>query len=250
MVNTIWADPVLRRNYQIWVFSYPSGYPIPYSALLLRRELDALNKALPNHRPMILVGHSMGGIISRFMITDTNGDKVWRILFGKPPAQTSLSPENKALLREALVFKPRPDVACVIFISTPHRGSVIAQNAVGRIASRIMRTPHTFVALGSADSTSIRRSGGPSGHETETDAKQHRHPLRRTILWSKSWIPFHWQKAFPLARSSATADAEIRPTAATVSYPLGARISAEPNPRRLLGRSRRKSESRRDRRGR
>ena len=149
MVNTIWADPVLRRNYQVWVFSYPSGYPIPYSALLLRRELDALNKAFPKHRPMILVGHSMGGIISRFMITDTNGDKVWRIFFGKPPAQTSLSPESKALLVEALVFKPRPDVARVIFISTPHRGSVIAQNPIGRIGSSIIRTPHPFVALGS-----------------------------------------------------------------------------------------------------
>ena len=62
LVNTIWADPILRRNYQVWVFSYPSGYPIPYSALLLRRELDALNKTFPNHRQIILVGHSMGGI--------------------------------------------------------------------------------------------------------------------------------------------------------------------------------------------
>ena len=27
MVNALWADPVLRRNYQVCVFSYPSGYP-------------------------------------------------------------------------------------------------------------------------------------------------------------------------------------------------------------------------------
>ena len=47
MVNALWADPVLRRNYQVCVFSYPSGYPIPYSALLLRRELDALDRTFP-----------------------------------------------------------------------------------------------------------------------------------------------------------------------------------------------------------
>ena len=41
MLNALWSDPVLRRNYQVCVFSYPSGYPIPYSALLLRRELNA-----------------------------------------------------------------------------------------------------------------------------------------------------------------------------------------------------------------
>ena len=25
-------DPEIRKNYQFWVFSYPSGYPYPYSA--------------------------------------------------------------------------------------------------------------------------------------------------------------------------------------------------------------------------
>src|SRR5439155_81599 len=25
MVNALWADPAVRRNYQLWVFSYPSG---------------------------------------------------------------------------------------------------------------------------------------------------------------------------------------------------------------------------------
>ena len=148
MVNSLRADPVLRRNYQLWVFSYPSGYPIPYSALLLRRELDALNKVFPNHRPIILVGHSMGGIIGRLMITDTNGDKVWRNYFGKSPEQTNLSPKTKVLLTEALIFKPRPDIARVIFIATPHRGSMIAKNPIGRIAATIVRVPARFVTLG------------------------------------------------------------------------------------------------------
>src|SRR5512132_3155392 len=139
MVNALWSDPVLRRNYQVCVFSYPSGYPIPYSALLLRRELDALDRMFPHHRPIVLVGHSMGGIISRLMVTDSGGDKLWRYFFGKPPAQTKLSPDTKALLEEALIFKPRRDVARLIFISTPHRGSVIAENPIGRIGSSLIR---------------------------------------------------------------------------------------------------------------
>jgi pimeloyl-ACP methyl ester carboxylesterase len=148
LVNTIWADPLLRRNYQVWVFSYPSGYPIPYSALLLRRELDALNTTFPNHRQIVLVGHSMGGILSRLMITDSSGDKVWRYFFGTLPAETKLSPESKALVREALIFKRRRDVARVIFISTPHRGSLIARGPIGRIASSMIRKSVEFVRLG------------------------------------------------------------------------------------------------------
>ena len=139
MVNALWADPLLRRNYQVCVFSYPSGYPVQYSALLLRRELEAFDRTFPNHRSIVLVGHSMGGIISRLMISDSEGDRLWRYFFGKPPAETKLSSEIKALLEEGLIFQPRPDVARVIFISTPHRGSLIAQNSIGRIGSNLIR---------------------------------------------------------------------------------------------------------------
>ena len=148
MVNALWSDPVLRRNYQVCVFSYPSGYPIPYSALLLRRELHALDRTFPDHRPIVLVGHSMGGIISRLMITDSGGDKLWRYFFGKPPAQTKLSPDTKALLEEGLIFRPRRDVARLIFISTPHRGSVIAQNPIGRIGSSLIRKSVQYMNAG------------------------------------------------------------------------------------------------------
>jgi hypothetical protein len=73
------------------------------------------------------------------MITDSGGDKVWRYFFAKPPTRTKLSPETKALLEEALIFTPRRDVARVIFISTPHRGSILAQNSIGRIGSSLIR---------------------------------------------------------------------------------------------------------------
>jgi pimeloyl-ACP methyl ester carboxylesterase len=147
MVNAFWADPVLRRNYQVWVFSYPSGYPVPYAALLLRRQLDAVNKAFPGHRPIVLVGHSMGGILSRLMISDSRGNKVWRYFFGTPPAQTKLSAKAKVLLTEALIFKPQCGIGRAIFISTPHRGSAIAQGPIGRLASGIIRRPLQLVRL-------------------------------------------------------------------------------------------------------
>jgi pimeloyl-ACP methyl ester carboxylesterase len=148
MVKALWSDPVLRRNYQVSVFSYPSGYPIPYSALLLRRELNALNRTFPQHQPIILVGHSMGGIISRLMVTDSGGDKLWRYFFGRSPAQTKLSSDTKTLLEEALIFKARIDVARLIFISTPHRGSVIAENPIGRLGSSLIRKSLQYMNAG------------------------------------------------------------------------------------------------------
>ena len=53
MLNTLRGDADIRRNYQFWFYSYPSGYPYPYSASILRRELDAVEKRFPLRKPMV-----------------------------------------------------------------------------------------------------------------------------------------------------------------------------------------------------
>ena len=122
MINSLRDDARIREHYQFWVYSYPSGYPYPYSAALLRRDLDGIKRAFPNHKRVVLIGHSMGGMICRLMITDA-GDKIWRDFFGTSPAKTPLESDGRKLLEESLVFNHRPDVQRAIFISTPHRGS-------------------------------------------------------------------------------------------------------------------------------
>jgi pimeloyl-ACP methyl ester carboxylesterase len=146
MINTLREDPEIRRRYQFWVYSYPSGYPYPYSAALFRQELDAVARAFPNRQRVILIGHSMGGMISRLMVTDV-GDKIWRERFGKSPAQTKIPPEPKKILEESLVFNHRPEVRRVIFISAPHRGSTLASNWIGQIATKLVKTPIFFATL-------------------------------------------------------------------------------------------------------
>jgi pimeloyl-ACP methyl ester carboxylesterase len=140
MVSALRKDPEIQRRYQLWVFSYPSGYPYPYSAALLRRELDGIARKFPNRKPIVLVGHSMGGMICRLMITDA-GDKIWRNVFGKSPAETSLSGKTRALLEDVIVFNHRREVKRVIFISTPHRGAGLASGWIGRTARRLVKAP-------------------------------------------------------------------------------------------------------------
>ena len=140
MINAMYADPDIRRRYQFWVFTYPSGYPYPYSAALFRRELDGLDEAFPGHKKFVLVGHSMGGIISRLMITDV-GDKIWRDFFGKSPAETNISGEGRKLLEESLIFHHRTDVSRVVFICAPHRGAPMGANWIGKIGTSLVRMP-------------------------------------------------------------------------------------------------------------
>lgn len=147
MINELRGDEQIRRNYQFWFYSYPSGYPYPYSAMILRRELDAVAKRFPMKKKMVVIGHSMGGCISRLLITDT-GDKVWKQLFGKPPEQVDMSQESKDLLTEALIFPHRREVGRVIFMAAPLRGSDLATNWVGRLGSSLVKSPVTLLKVG------------------------------------------------------------------------------------------------------
>lgn len=147
MLNHLQADVQLRRNYQVWFYGYPSGYPFPHSAALLRRELDAVARRFPLRKKMVVIGHSMGGCIARLLITDT-GEKLWREVFHAAPDETPLSASTKAHLREELIFRHRPEVGRVIFIAAPLRGSELARHWVGRIGSSLVKLPSTVLNTG------------------------------------------------------------------------------------------------------
>jgi len=172
LLNTLRADPAIRQRYQFWFFSYPSGYPYPYSAALLRERLDAINARYPDHKKIVMIGHSMGGVISRLMITDS-GDQLWMKIFGKPPAEVPLTPESRELLTRALVFRHRPEIGRVIFVAAPHRGSDLATNWMGRIGSSLVRVPSTMLKVGleakdaiTFDKTDLKLRGIPNSVDT------------------------------------------------------------------------------------
>jgi pimeloyl-ACP methyl ester carboxylesterase len=148
MLNELRGDEEIRRNYQFWFYSYPSGYPYPYSASILRHELDAVQKRFPLRKKMVVIGHSMGGCISRLLITDT-GEKLWREHYKKPPGEVPLSPESRKLFTDALIFRHRPEIGRVIFVAAPLRGSELASNWMGRIGSMLVHAPTKLLSAGS-----------------------------------------------------------------------------------------------------
>jgi hypothetical protein len=85
-----------------------------------------VDKAFPKHKKLVLIGHSMGGLLSRLIVTDSTL-RFWDAFFGKPPVQV---PINR-----------------VIFISTPHRGNAIASNWIGPIGSALVELPPALKKL-------------------------------------------------------------------------------------------------------
>jgi pimeloyl-ACP methyl ester carboxylesterase len=138
MINKLRRDPVIRKHYQFWFYSYPSGYPFAYSAAILRQELDDVEKQFPKLKPMVVIGHSMGGCISRLLLTDS-GDQLWMKIFGRSPDEVLLSPKTREYFRQELFFRHRPEIGRVIFIASPLRGANMASGWIGHLASLLIR---------------------------------------------------------------------------------------------------------------
>ena len=144
LIETLRGDPVIRKHYQFWFYSYPTGYPYPLTASVLRKQLDAINDHYPDHKKIVVIGHSMGGMISRTLITDSD-TKLWYSLYDKPPAEMPFSSETRTVMSQSLIFKHRTDISRVIFASASHRGSDVATSFIGRLGSALIGSPADIV---------------------------------------------------------------------------------------------------------
>ncbi len=172
MYLSLMNDPDIRQKYQFWVFSYPSGYPFPYSASLLRHEMDKIAAVHPDHKKIVMMGHSMGTLLSRLMISDA-GDNMWRAFFGKSPKQTKIDRKSRRLLEDSFIFDSRSDISRAIFFSGPHRGSDLATSWLGRLGSRLVRVPsfladakNALVNVVTVDTAALQLDRAPNSIDT------------------------------------------------------------------------------------
>lgn len=146
MIRAMTADPAIAGSYQFWTFGYATGDPLPYTAARLRTALDEARARLdPEHRDpaldrIVLIGHSMGGLVAKLLTVDS-GDRLWRIISDQSPDRLAGEPADAALARDCLIFRARPDVRTAIFLTTPHGGGTPDQDILHDLANRLVRPP-------------------------------------------------------------------------------------------------------------
>ncbi len=157
MFNDLRSYPEIRDRYQFWFYLYPSGQPFWLSANQLRSDLAEMRDTIDHQRrfapldQMVLVGHSMGGLVSR-MQTIESGDDFWNIISDEPPEKLQGPEDARDRLVSTLYFRPNQSVRRVVTIGTPHRGSDFANDVTRWIARRLIRLPQ--LALATAQSLS------------------------------------------------------------------------------------------------
>jgi pimeloyl-ACP methyl ester carboxylesterase len=153
MFNRLLADSEIRSHYQFWFFQYDSGNPIVLSSLKLRDALVAAVARLdpqgkdPALRRMVLIGHSQGGLLVKMQVINS-GDRIWNSASKKPIDELQLSDQTRELFRRTMFVEPLPEVARVVFICTPHRGSFVAgRNIIANAVRAFLALPFNLAGL-------------------------------------------------------------------------------------------------------
>ncbi len=148
MLNELLRDPRVHEKYQFMLYVYPTGVPVPMAAAGLRDALIDAQKqfdqqgATPGFefQEMVLLGHSMGGLLSHFMAVES-GAKLWELSTDKSFDEIIGPPDVLNALRRYCFFEPLPFVKRVVFLATPHRGSELSRRLVGHVVSRGISEP-------------------------------------------------------------------------------------------------------------
>ena len=149
MINALKNDPVIRNRYQFWFYSFSSGVPVMATAgdlrkvlLAAREELGTTPEALANFDKMVLIGHSMGGLVSRTLLQRDPHFIVEQVTHRNWDEITSLLTEEELdVVEEYAVIPALPFVKRVVFMAVPHRGSEMAQWSLTRYGSKLVNLP-------------------------------------------------------------------------------------------------------------
>ena len=159
LVNRLLNDKDIRKRYQFWYYNYPTGVSWVYSAARFRQALQDIRNRLEHGKKnsnwdrMVVIAHSMGGLITHY----NQCVEPWKMLKCAP----FMRRESLALLSEKYIDKPLPapelekirslyyfrptKASQIIYMATPHRGAPMAQRFHSILLARLVQLPHNLV---------------------------------------------------------------------------------------------------------
>ena len=141
----------------------------------------------------------MGGLLARMQVMDSGTD-FWNAFFTVPPKKlaSQVDVKTQRMMRKALFFQRDPEVKRVVFIGTPHRGSVLADNGILRAAMRLVlflpeTARHRLKALVELPPASIQPALRPF-HDFGVGGTENlstKHPFFNALARHPVGVPFH-----------------------------------------------------------
>lgn len=159
LTNNIMGDNVLRKNYQVWQVFYSTNMPIWESRYqihaLLKQAFQQIDQDSVSANNAVLIGHSMGGIISRLLVSDANV---------RAAALPHLSDEERVFLyrnpsiMDRFEMNSLPQFGRAVFIAAPHRGTEYADRWLTRNIRKMIHLPQSIFEPLTGDPDAPRKS--------------------------------------------------------------------------------------------
>ncbi len=135
--SQIWNDSNLRSKYQVIHIVYETDAPLLVSVRRVRAFLDEFWDTVdpdgndPARRRIVLVGHSLGGVIARMLAVDSDL-ALWNAAFTVSPEALPGDTADIQGIRETFLLHPYPGVCTLVMMAAPHKGSPAASGILGR----------------------------------------------------------------------------------------------------------------------
>lgn len=146
MFNDLRSDPRVRSRYQFWFYLYPTATPFFVSGAEMRGDLEELRQTFdPKNESLaldqtVLVGHSMGGLLSRLQSVDS-GHEFWDVVATDEFSKLQADADARQRISQMFYFRPDQSVRRVVTIGSPHRGSRFANGVTRWVGSKLIAFP-------------------------------------------------------------------------------------------------------------
>jgi pimeloyl-ACP methyl ester carboxylesterase len=201
MYNDLRSDPQVRENYQFWFYLYPTGQPSWTSATQMREDLAMMRREVDPERKhpaldeMVLVGHSMGGLIAKLQTVESAED-FWKTMSDQPFAALKADPDTTRALATTFYFRPNPSVRRVVTLGTPHRGSPFSNDITRWAGNKLISLPKKMMEGRDhllAQNKHFFRANAPIDIKTSIDSLSPDSPVLPTLLAASPgpWVTYH-----------------------------------------------------------
>jgi pimeloyl-ACP methyl ester carboxylesterase len=201
MYNDLRSDPLVRQHYQFWFYMYPTGQPFWLSATQMREDLALMRRQLDPSRQfpaldqMVLVGHSMGGLVSKLQTVESEED-FWHTMSDRPFSELQADPEVVRSMAGMFFFSPNPSVRRVVTIGTPHRGSEFSNGVTRWLGAKIITLPTKMLDGRNqllAHNRGFFRRDAPIDIDTSIDSLSPDSPVLPVLLTADPapWVSYH-----------------------------------------------------------
>ena len=146
LTNDVMGDPVLREHYQVWQVFYSTNMPILESRFqiyaVIQQAFSQVDNKASAKKDAVLIGHSMGGIIARLLVSDADLTSAAIKLL---PDWRAKQFKNDPLFKSRLDIQPIPNFSRAIFLAAPHRGTEFADRWFTLAARKVIKLPGAFL---------------------------------------------------------------------------------------------------------